>query len=877
MDPERRRAWWLRLLPAAFRRRFGDDLADAVHDLRVAARASGGRRAEFRYLAREARDLMSLARTGRGAPAVPWRGLVGDVRWGVRMAVRRPGWTATAVLTIAGAVATLTTAQGVASAVLWRPLPFANASRLVLVWEGAPGPGASPEAFRVTGARFADWRDDTHAFASLALFGAAAFPLETDDGVQNVRGARVSGAYFQTLGIGPVLGRVLLPEDERPGAERVVVLSYEFWQSAFGGRRDVIGRLIRLGGEPSRIVGVMPRAVYPAWPVNPAVVTIDADARQLWVPLANPSTIELNGRAHVFGVVGRLRGSTTMAQAQAELDARAGSGIDRHGARVRPLRNEIVGAVRLPLLVLLVSSIAVLLVAGANLAALEVAQFDARRDEFATRMALGAGAARLARQIAVETGMLAAAGAVVGIPVAGAALARLPGWLPAAFPMMTTPALHGGTLAAGAGAAALLAVSVAAWPVWRLWRGGTVRPVTARARATASRVLIAAQVSVTTALVVAAALLVTSLTHVRAQQAGFTMARVLVASVSLPEDRYRDPSSTASVDAGLVEAVAARADVAGAAFAYDTPLTANWIEWVTIVGAPADPSDRHRQAQLRIVSPGYFRVLQVRVLDGRTFTTSEGLGAQGVAVVNAAFERANGASIGRRLRIGAARATWGAAAPDSFVVIGEVADERFRGLDQPSQPAVYVSTRQFPLLDGMLIAVARQGEPDALAPEVRAAVRRVEARATFDHARPLAGILADQLAPRRITARVVTAFSAGALALALLGVYGLLRLLVVERRREIGIRIALGAPPGRVARGILVEACAIAGGGVAAGLVIAVAAGRALDAWLFGVSSANPALLTSVAAALLAASVAAALPPARRAARTDPVAAMRNS
>jgi predicted permease len=361
---------------------------------------------------------------------------------------------------------------------------------------------------------------------------------------------------------------------------------------------------------------------------------------------------------------------------------------------------------------------------------------------------------------------------------------------------------------------------------------------------------------------------------VRHRDTGFAIDDVLVAAVGLPAAATPDPAAIALAERALVDAVAARPRVRAVAAAYDHPLEANWSESLTIVGDAAAP-DQRRQVELRIVSPGYVEALDVQLLDGRTFTERDTLQSPGVALVNEAFAGdAGGRVLGRRLLSAPPRFTYGTAAAAEFEIVGIVGNERFRGLEQPSLPAYYLSTRQFPQTAFSLLVRTDRPPLDAAA-DVRAAVRSANGAATFTHATSLDRILADQLAERRVTTGVIGAFASAALVLAALGMYGLLAVLVGGRTREIGVRLAIGAPPAAVARQVVRESLGNAVAGIAIGSVLALAAGSLLQSLLVGVSARDPATLATVAGLLVAVAAAAAFLPARRAARIDPVTALR--
>ena len=799
-----------------------------------------------------------------------------DLRAAVRHAVRRPLFTLGVTLALAVAIGAATTALGLARAVLWRPLPFGDAERLVFVWERTGRDGDLRPA-RVTAYRYAAWRDATDSpFSAIAMFGAAGFTLDTPAGAQSVRGVRVSAGYFKTLDIAPALGRTFVPADETPGNEFVVVLSHGFWREQLGGRPDVIGTPVLLSGDRYTVIGVMPPAVFPGWPVNPATVTIDPESQRFWVPIARTPDLDRGARAHVFGVVGRLAPGVTSAQARERLDRFTDSSApDAHLTHVAPFRDQFVRDARTPLLILAGAALAVLLMACANLAALYVSSFEARRAEFSVRAAIGAGIGRLTRQVTLEALIPALAGGVGGLVIARAALASLPHLLPTTVPFLTVPRVDA-PLAVTAGILAAIAAGItAAWPLTRIIGSAPApRGVADRPRAAVTRVLVVTQVAVAMPLMMAAALLGQSLESIERQDPGFALDNVLIADVGIPSATPVDLPRLVAAEQALLDAVARAPRITAVAAAYDHPLEANWSESPTVLGDPTAPEDR-REAQLRIVSPGYFEALEVAVLHGRAFTDRDALGAPGAAVVNEAFARElGGRVIGRRIQTGTPQGFYGNAAPREFAIVGIVANERFRGLEIPVEPAFYLSTRQFPQT-GIVLLARTHGDPLATVADVRSALRSVNGAVTFSRPTTLEGILGTQMAPRRLTTSVTGGFAVAALALAVLGLYGLLAVLVASRRKEIGVRLALGATPGRVARGVLREAVVSTGAGAATGVVLALATGRVLTSLLVDVSVSDPLTIALVAAMLVGTSLAAALAPAIRAARIDPISALR--
>jgi putative ABC transport system permease protein len=804
--------------------------------------------------------------------------LLNDVRWAIRQAVRRPGLSLAMVGTLAATIAAVTTVYGLATAILWRPLPFADAGRVVFLWEQT-GSEAAVEPARVTAGRYGIWRDSSRAFTSMAIFGAAGFSIEEEGHVSSVRGLRVQGPYFETLGIRPLIGRALLPEDETPGRHEVAVLSYDFWQRRFEGRHQALGETIRFSGRPYTIVGVMPPVVFPGWPVNPASVTIGADTREFWVPMTRNPEADLNWRSHVYGVVARLAPGVTLSQAADDLQRLSSpSDPDPHGAQISPLREQFVGDARRPLLTLLSAALAVLLIACINLAALNITAFESRRPEMSVRVAIGAGVGRLTRQVLVEALVPAVLGGIIGIGLARAALLAVPGYLPPNVPLLTSATLDFGVAAFAAGLTLTAALVLAAWPIGRLlWAGPAPRGVARTSRRGVYRGLVVSQVAVTVALVAAAGLLAQSLWSVRSRDPGFIVDRLLVAEIGLPAASFDTAPRVTAAENRIGAAIAARPGVSAVAFAYDQPLESNWTDAYTLEGDPGGGrDDANGQAHLRIVSPEYFETLGVAILEGRGFGPLQGFDAPGVAMVNEAFAAAHGGRvIGRRLHSAAASYTWGDAAPRDFEIVGIVENERFRGLEEPSAPAFYLSTRQFPQRDFAALVRTSVG-PGAIAGDVRTAARGAEATATVAPPVALSSLLDDQLVTRRVTTDVIGGLAGIALALAALGLYGLVAVTTAGRTREIGVRLALGASPRGVARGVVQESLVNAVFGLLLGLGLALVAGRLLEGLLVDVTGRDPVTLTAVAAILIAVAVAAALVPAQRAARVNPAVALRS-
>jgi putative ABC transport system permease protein len=807
-------------------------------------------------------------------------GIASDIRWALRLWRRRPAFALTIVLTLALASAAVATVYALATSVLWRPLPFPNADRLVFVWENT-GEGSAIEPSRVTGSRFVEWQQGSSTSTGpMALFGSAAFLVDKASGAVLVNGVRVSTNYFDTLGSPPLLGRSFVAPDGEPGAHRVVILSHALWQEWFGGRPNAIGQDIRLSGQPYTIVGVMPPVVFPAWPVNPATVTLDPDSRRLWVPIPRTPALTASARAHVFGVVARLKAGKSLDDAAGELTRMASrSDPDPHRAIVRPFRDQFVRDARAPLLALLGAALAVLLVACTNLAALQGSAIESRRSELTVRAALGADRLRLGRQFAIEATMLAATGGWLGLAIARAVLVRIAQLIPPSVPLLTPPGIDAGTIVLVAGISVCAAIALAAWPFARTRSSAlaAARGNLSLARGVVFRLLVVSQVAIAVALVLPAALLQQSLDAVRGQDAGFIIDRVLVGNLTLAGSAYATPEQIRTAERRLESALTRIPGARAVAFSYDHPLEANWTDSFTMPGSFGPADDVRGSAQLRIVSPGYFDTMGVAVIDGRALSERDDLGSGGAVVVNEAFARqiVEGAVLNRALRSSAPRFNWNdPRVPSEFRIVGIVEDERFKGLERASEPAVYMSTRQFPQQQ-LALLIRADIDPAALAASARATVRAFDPQVPVANLTPLSSILAEQLVTRRATTQVIDAFAACALALAGLGLYGLLALVVSARMRETGIRLALGSSPAIEARRVVRECLSSTVAGLAVGTGLALLSGRLVQSLLVGVSPRDGATLGAVSVTMLAVAAAAASLPAWRAARVDPASVLR--
>lgn len=869
--------WLLRALrPRDFEFAAGD-LEEGFHD-RVDSPL--GARGARRWYWREVRQLIFR----RGAPRLEPRGsfepmdhFAKELRHAARGLRRAPAFSLVTIVTLALGIGANTAIFSVVDAVLLRPLPFRSPDRLAVVWETDASAGG--RAWRVTPANFVDFRAESGAFEDAAAFGAAAATLTGRGEPRQLLGASVSPNYFAVLGVAPAAGRDFRPEDRD---QPVVVLGHGIWQSVFGGSRDVIGGAITLDGAPHTVIGVAPPGILPAWPVNGPRIHFDA-AHQDYFRLM-PGRLLRVRRSHVLGMIGRLSPGVTLAGAQDRLATVARRLAAAHpenkdsGVTVRPLLDEVAGAARPALLLLLGAAGVVLLLTCANVANLLLARLTARRQEIAVRLALGAGRGALLRQFLAEGLLLAGLGAALGAWLARLGHGALLALLPLEIPRLADARLDWRVLAFTAAIAAAAAVVFALAPLWSVrapaaglresGRGGEgAAPQRARAA------LITAQVALAVVLTIAAGLLIQSFAKLGQVRTGFRPERLLIADLVLPASQYPGWRQVRSFYAGLLADLRQQPGVASAQIAYDHPLDSNWLSGFAVEGQEAEEPP---SVNLRIVSPGYFAALGYAQLEGREFAEPDDAARPGVAVVNQAFARrylASGRTLGRRILCTAASSNWQGAMPDKFEVIGVVGDIRTPG-EPEAEPRLYLPAGQFPRNE-MKVLVRSRGEALAAADAVRAAVRRQDRDLPLARLASMEAELGQALAQPRGNMVLMALFGGFALVLALVGVYGLVAYWVAARRRELGVRLALGASRGDVVRLVAAQGLQLLGAGAGAGSLAALALTRLLRTQLYEISPLDPVAFLAAVAAVLAAGVLACAGPARAAARVDPAAALR--
>lgn len=826
------------------------------------------------------------SRDARGL--VGWESFLRDLRLAFRGLRRSPGFTAATVGTLALALGASTAIFSVVDAVLLRPSPFPDADRLVMVWETDRASGTSHEP--ASWPDVVDFAERARTLSAVGSMMGLAARVSGPEGVERLTGLAVTPGLLDALGVPPLLGRSFVASDFTSGA--AVLLGEEAWRERFGADPQILGTSLTVNDIPRTIVGVLPREadlgvsqIHDRSDYNAGFAGGDVD---VWFPII-PSSDLYPRSTHPFLTLGRLADGATQDEAQAEL---AGVAADIEAAypenRDRSVNLEaygevVFGPVRSALGVLLAAVLVVLVVACANVANLLLARTLTRTREVSVRRALGASVGHLRRQFFVEAAVLAGLGTLLGLALAFLLLDGLLAVAPPEIPRLAETRLHPGVLGLAAGTGVLIAIGFGLLPTLHARTIDIQHALKGQAgrRATEGRTtrslrsgLIVGEVALAVTLVVAAGVLLRSFWELASVDPGFRTQGIVTAQYQLPEARYPSPIGpewpnyprTNGFHAALLARVAALPGVESAAASSFHPLEAGFTNSFVIVGRE-DEFGTYPEIRVRYVSPGYAETLEIPILSGRGLAEGDVAGAPTVVVINrAAAERYFGDSepIGRQLR------WWG------FVrtIVGVVENERFLGLDADPAPAVYVPLAQGAQLQATLV-VRANADPSTLLGSIRQEVRALDPEVPLFAAAPLDDALLESVASPRFTARLVGLFGGVALALALIGVHGILSYSVAQRVPEVGIRLALGAERGSVTRSVVLEGLRLAGMGAALGLLGALGASRLLEGLLFGVSATDPATYGVVLAAVLGAAFLASFLPARRAARADPLSALR--
>lgn len=800
--------------------------------------------------------------------------MTSDLRYAIRSLRKAPGFTVVVILTLALGVGATTAIFSVVNAVLLRSLPYPNPDRLVqATWLWRAGSTDAIDALTAT--EYVFWKEHNQTFESAGAFrrAGAGFNLVAQGEPAYVRGQFVSADLFPVLGVGPMLGRGFLPDEDRPGGPPVAIVSYGLWRQRFGGDANVVGRQISINGTSHTVVGVMPPAFR-----------FDAVSADIWAPLrlvANP-----RDQGHNTGVIARLKPGVSLSQAQAEmprlLDAFREEFPDHASANaggvlLRPYRQLLVADVQPILLLLFGAAGLVLLIAAANVAGLFLGRTVGRSQEIAVRAALGASRWDLLRSALAESLVLSVIGGAGGLLLAGWTLDALLALSPRDLPLAEDVRIDLPVLLTAFALSVIAGVITAMVPALRA-PSGAVHPSLQEgerslggARQRARSVLVATQVALSTVLLVGAGLLIMSLSELWRVPAGFEPERVWAVQMSLPPEKYQGTDQVWRFESQVLRRLASLPGVRAVATTSSLPLERGLNTWIT---GFRDGERVETSIEGRIVSPGYFATLGIPVFRGREFMEGDAKEAPPVVVINQTLARhlwPDADPVGEQLRFENQLAR----------VVGVVADVREFGLDEPPPRTAYVPVAQVSdrnirgtnssFLTSWLI---RTAVPLDLA-TVQRAVAEVDPGQPVVNLRTMTQVIEGWLAPRRFVGALLNAFAGLALLLALVGVYGIVSYSVSRRTREIGLRAALGATRQQLLGLVLGQGVRLALGGVVVGLVAALGLTRFLRGLLFGVQPTDPVVLVAAALALGAVALLASWLPARRAAKIDPMVALR--
>jgi putative ABC transport system permease protein len=800
-----------------------------------------------------------------------------DLRYAVRMLRQTPVFTAVAVLTLALGIGANSAIFSIVDTVLLRPLPYQDPERLVVVWEKPPGGRRNS----VSAANFLDWRDQNKVFEHLVAIGFGSFNLSGGEQPEQVSGMRVSAAYFQMLGARPALGRAFLGEDDRPGAQRVVIFSYGLWLRRFGADPKVVGQAITMDGEKYIVVGVMPAQFrFVAGP-------------ELWTPIAlDPAKAARD--FHYLIPVGRLKPGVTLEQARAEMGGIARN-IERAypksnqgwGVTIEPLHSSLVEPLRQSILVLFGAVGFVLLIACVNVANLLLAKAAARHREIAIRASLGAGRFRLIRQLLTESVLLALIGGVLGVLLAVWLVTIVPAVLPQFLTSALAPIAVDGRVLLFA-----LAVSLATGLLFGLapaWRSSSLnlhetlkeasRGSTRGSGGRFRGALVASEVALSLVLLIAAGLMIRSLFSMTQVKPGFRPENVLTMRLTLPQSRYPAAQQVRLFYRQMLDRVAALPGVRAAGLSSSLPLQ-GWSFGMPfeIEGQAPRPKAELPAAHFQMVSPGYFRAQGIALRKGREFTERDNEAGPPVALVNETFVRrylANEEPLGKRVRVEALISGQQKLGPPiAWEIVGVIGEVKVSSLRSDGEAEIYVPCWQS-TWPGSALSIRTATEPMSLAQAVRTAIQSVDKDLPVTGVRTMEQVVAASVTQPRFFAGLITVFAGLALLLAALGIYGVMSYAVTQRTHEMGIRAALGARQRDLLRMVVGQGMLLAAIGLAIGLAGAFGLTRLLTSLLFGVSATDPLTFIAVSLLLAAVAFAASYLPARRAARVDPMVALR--
>jgi putative ABC transport system permease protein len=799
-----------------------------------------------------------------------------DVRYGLRMLAKNPGFAAVAVLTLALGTGANTAIFSVVNTVLLRPLPYKDADRLVTVWGYNRARGFDTDL--VSPLDFADWRSQNHLFESMAASTDVQYTLTGVGEPAVIVAYSFSADYFHVLGVAPLVGRTFLPEEEQPGKNNVAVLSYSLWQSRLGGKRDLVGKSISLDGAPYTVVGIMP----PGFQHPPFT--------QLWTPLTVAKEAA-NDRAYRYlRVMARLKPGVTIQQAQAEMNTIARrlaldypkTNKEEDATNIISLRQTLSGDIRPALLVLACAVGFVLLIACANVANLLLARAAGRQKEVAVRAALGASRSRLVRQLLTESVLLGLASGALGLLLAfwcvGALVAMFPPTLfNISIPHVDKIPIDGWVLGFALAVSLLTAVIFGLAPALQAGRVNTNESLKESSRSLSGsaqsrrfrNALVVAEVALSVMLLAAAGLTLKSFVHLLGGNLGFNSQNVLTMRLLLPSYRYKTDAQQVAFSNQAIERIRSLPGVKSAGTVTFLPLCGWWgVRQVTAAGAPATQT-HPLDAVWSSVTPGYFPALSIPLLRGRLFTDQDTQGAPAVAIVSKSLAgqlAPNADPVGKQIDVEGQKGP--------VEVVGVVGDVHQLGITSELTSEIYLPFSQAPA-PLICLAIRAASDPVILGKATERAIWAVDKDQSIGYIMRMDELASESLAPQRVVTLLLAGFAGMALLLAAVGIYTVIAYSAAQRTHEIGVRMALGARATHILRLVVGQGLGLTLAGVAIGLAGSFGLMRFLSSLLYGVRPSDPLVFIDVSAALAGVALLASFIPARRATKVDPMVALR--
>jgi len=811
-----------------------------------------------------------------------------DIRYGVRSLIKTPGFTAVAIIVLALAIGANTAIFTVVNAVLIRPLPYANSDRLVMLWETNPRFQIGIDTLPVTPGTFMDWREESSVFEYVSALGAGRINLSGSGEPERISAAGVSTNFFRLMGTEPRLGRAFQDDEEKPGANKVVVISYALWQRRFGGAEDIVGKQMTLDGESYTVVGVAPEGFqFPRAHELPYFVGVSSPT-ELWRPMTLADDFVSRKRAnHQLSVIAKLKPGVTREQAQSEMNAIAlwleqaypeNRGI---GAKVVPLSEQVVGNSKIALLVLMGAVGLVLLSACANSANLLLTRSTARHKEIAIRIALGATRAHVVRQLLIEALLLSLTSAIAGTLLSLWGVKAILALSRQNLPRLNEVGIDLTVLAFTVAIALLTSLLFGLTPALQASKINLVQALKDGSRGVsggqrASRVrglLVIAEVALSLVLLIGAGLMIKSLAHLLKIDPGFKPDRALTMNIALLGSKYPGANQQIAFFEDVNRRVGALSGVDSVGLISSAPLSGGvYAGGFSIEGREPASANEDLSADRRMISSEYFNTLRIPLIRGRYFTEHDNQTSTGVAIVSETWARRfvpNEDPIGKRIKLGGRDSTrpW-------LSIVGIAGDVRDTALESDARPCVYVPYPQFPGLS-MTLVVRIGVDSKALVPAIHGEVWAIDKDQPVTDIKTMDQYVSDSVSPHRANALLLAVFATLALVLAAVGMYGVMAYSVTQRVHEIGIRMALGAQTSDVIMLIVGSGMTLVLAGAGIGIAGALALSRVLSSLLYGVSATDPVTFALISVLLITVALLASYIPARRATKVDPMIALR--